>query len=107
MCAVIVLHCKLAPVTAGLCREILHGRNHTRHAYLLTVERLEIGQIAQLGLAHVVYYEGVVVQRMRREIEPDHLTLLVEYLQLVPIFGYGRSRRLYVDDGAAAEEALL
>ena len=105
--ALVVLHRELAPMTARLGGLLLYGGDHASHSDLLTVEWLEIRQIAEVELAHMVDNDLVLVERVRREEHSDVLALLVQDLQLIPVLGNGRRRRLNINHRAAAEEALL
>ena len=107
MGAVVILQLELAPRLAGLGHQVLHAHDHSRHGDLLPLDGVEILQLRELGLAHVVDDDFIVVQRVRREVESHHLALLRELLQLAP-FGAGRKHRtLNVHMSLAAEQALL
>ena len=105
--SVVVLQLEFAPRLAGLGHQVLHADDHTRHGDLLSLERVEILQLRELRLAHVVDDDLVVVERVRREIEPHHFALFREFLELTPV-RTGRSHgTLDVHVLAAAEQALL
>ena len=98
--------------TEGLSRtlgeSLVDGRHHAAKRHLAPLlQRLEVGvsvDLRAMGVAHVLQHDGILVERMGREIDAHELALLVEFLDGRPPFRLGQGR---MDHGhvVAPEEA--